>query len=625
VIDPAAQQASKIPCGSECMPFVGNLATKTRVLLTTVFLCLAAWGLHLPSLWYGWVHYDDVRILKDHPELYGQASLTANLKSIFVTSFPREEPLLVRDVTWALDSSIFGFDNPFGYHLGNVFLHGIVVSLLFLFLLDTTHRYSFALTVGAAYSLLAVHTEAVAWIMGRKDILSALFMLLALCAQTRRIAASTQRARLGWHTLVLVLCIAGMLSKISVLTFPLVLFLHALLLPYLGGEESPGAPLPAWHRIAGEMGYLLPTLLASLLVYRWYHHILGQVGLLTRGYTAHGVDHLWNLLLINSMAFWVYGRQLLLPQNLAVTYAWPGLQASYPAWQIAAAFATVALLAGTGIWLLRRRKDLFFYYAAFWVLMVPYLNLIYIGIWVADRYLYFAALFPLAILAGLALGILQNSRSATRNLVLAIGLLVAGVNVFQKLSYQTAWRNGESLWQYHVGLPHPSVVAYENLAAYYYSEAQTQADRPRLETTLRKMAVVVDSGLNQFWTDRHQPPPQQAWYLLFLKSIVHEVSGEFDIALDTLLLSDKLRPGFEATELNLAHLYRKLAGSVSDPSKQSAYSRGARDRFAAYMAAAYRGRTPPPVVRQEFASIESEFIALSSSEANPQISPAISK
>src|SRR5215468_11976456 len=158
-----------------------------RSLLTGVLLALAAWGMHLPSIQYDFAYYDDVRVLKDHPELYGQPDFDVNLRSIFVTAFPREEPLLLRDVSWALDSRLFGFGNPFGYHLGNVLLHGVVVAVLFGFLLTTTRRYGLALAIAIGYLVLAVHTEPVAWIMGRKDILSTLFMLLALWAQTQRL------------------------------------------------------------------------------------------------------------------------------------------------------------------------------------------------------------------------------------------------------------------------------------------------------------------------------------------------------------------------------------------------------------------------------------------------------
>src|SRR5260370_11833642 len=101
-----------------------------RTLVTALLLVIAAWVIYFPSIWYGYVYYDDVRILKDHPELYGQPSLSADLRAIFINCFPREEPLLIRDASWAIDSRIFGFGNPLGYHLGNVLLHRIAVAPL---------------------------------------------------------------------------------------------------------------------------------------------------------------------------------------------------------------------------------------------------------------------------------------------------------------------------------------------------------------------------------------------------------------------------------------------------------------------------------------------------------------
>lgn len=580
-----------------------------RSLLTGLLLALAAWGLYLPSVRYGFVHYDDVRILQDHPELYGQAHLSADLRAIFVTCFPREEPLLVRDATWALDSRIFGFSNAFGYHLGNVLLHGIVVALLFAFLLGTTRRYGFALATAVAYLVLAIHTEPVAWIMGRKDILSTLCMLLALCAQTRRLTTESVTARCGWYAATLVFFVAGLLSKINVLTFPLVLFLHAVLLPYLRGERPPGAPL-VWGRALAREGLLLaPSLAAGSLIYVWYQRTLAQMGIFDRGYTAHGLGHLWNLLMVDPLALWLYLRQTFLPWHLAVLYTWPALQTAYPSWQIVLALATVMAAGGVGVWLFRRHKDLFFYYAAFFVLMVPYLNLLYIGIWVADRYIYFSAFCLLAIAISLASTALRRPHPALRLGVLTIGMIFAAINVFQKLSYERVWRNGETLWQYHIALPRPSPIAYENLAACYYADfasAVAQQNTPRMVSSIRKMETVIQAGLAEFWRDHQHPPPPETSHLFFLQSLVQEVKGDPDAALASLLTSDRLHTRFDATNLNLALVYHKLAGTARDPRQRETYARAARDRYAEYITLAFRGRPAPQEIRQELANFEAE-------------------
>ena len=94
----------------------GGWVSQRRGLITGLLLMLTAWGLYLSSLRYGFVYYDDVRLLLNRPELYGQTHLTADLREIFMKGFPREEPLPVRDVAWALDSCLFGFGSAFGYH-----------------------------------------------------------------------------------------------------------------------------------------------------------------------------------------------------------------------------------------------------------------------------------------------------------------------------------------------------------------------------------------------------------------------------------------------------------------------------------------------------------------------------
>lgn len=594
-----------------------GLTTRYRSLLTGVLLAVATWALYLPSVRYGFVYYDDVRILRNHPELYGQPHLADNLRAIFATSFPREEPLLVRDVTWAVDSQLFGFGNPFGYHLGNVLLHGLVVASMFAFLLGSTRRYGFALATSVAYLALAVHTEPVAWIMGRKDILSTLCMLLALCAQTLRLTRRSTAAQFGWFAAALLCFVVALLSKISALTFPLVLFLHGVFLPYLRGERSPEAHLAGWRVLIREGLLLIPSLVASGLVYVWYQRTLAQMGIFDRDYTAKGLGHLWNLMMFNPPAFWIYLKQIFLPSHNTVLYTWPRVALVYPAWQIALSLLTIAAIGVAGIWLFRRRKDLFFYYGAFLALMIPYANLIYIGIIVADRYAYFPAFCIVALASSMALDALRRPQPALRIGALAACLVFLGINLFQKISYQTAWRDAESLWQYHIALAQPSPTAFENLAAYYYSVAQESP--AQAGAALAKMGIVVDAGFAQFWQDRKQPPPRETYFLFFLKALIEEVQGDLKGALSSLLTSDRIHPRFDSTKLNLARLYCKLGKADNDVRQRVEYAQAARDCFDEYIKLAFRGRPLPPDIAQERDAIQAEYAALKRQMADAAI------
>ena len=80
---------------------------------------------------------------------------------------------------YMLDYSIWGW-NPFGYHLTNLLLYIFTVFtvtlLLFKLLLDEWS----AFIGGLCYAVLSTHVESVAWISGRTDIISFLFLSLSL-------------------------------------------------------------------------------------------------------------------------------------------------------------------------------------------------------------------------------------------------------------------------------------------------------------------------------------------------------------------------------------------------------------------------------------------------------------
>ena len=579
-----------------------NRLRRHRNLLTCLLLMLAAWAWSLPSVRYDFVCYDDGRILRDHPEIYGQAHWSDEMRAIFVTGFPRDEPLLLRDATWALDGRIFGFGNAFGYHLGNVLLHGIVVAAMFAFLLGTTRRYGFALAVAAAWLILAIHTEPVAWIMGRKDILSALFMLLALCAQTRRLTTESRRARWGWYAATLTCFAGGLLSKMSVLSFPLVLLLHALFLTYLNGERPVNGTFPWDRRLMKEILLAAPAFAGSVLVYRWYP--AQSINCYQGNYSPHGMTHLWNLLIIDPLSVWIYVQQTFFPWHLKVLYTWPQILPAYAHRQVAASLASVAVAGGIAVWLFCRRKDLFFYYAAFFVIMAPYLDLIVPGILVAERYLYFSAFCLLALAVSVIVDVWQRPQPLWRGGATAIVVASLALNLFQSFSYRSAWRNGETLWQYHIALPQPSAEAYANLAGYYYAQAVKQQGKPEMAVSMGKMSIVVDAGLAQFWSDRQQPPPPETYFLFFLQSIVQELEDKPEAALNSLLISDQLRPRFDSTNLNLALLYHKLAGMAGDANQKAAYARAARDRYTQYVAILYHDRTVPSEIQKQLADFE---------------------
>ena len=95
--------------------------------------------------------------------------------------------------TFKLNHLISGFQ-PFGFHLVNVILHSLV-TFLFVALADATLPTRAGVTVaGVVFAAHPVHVEAVAGIVGRADLLAAVFFLLSILSYLRHSSLRDQQA-----------------------------------------------------------------------------------------------------------------------------------------------------------------------------------------------------------------------------------------------------------------------------------------------------------------------------------------------------------------------------------------------------------------------------------------------
>jgi len=119
-----------------------------------------------------------------------------------------------------LDCQLYGLD-PRGHHFTSLALHGLNGALLFLVLRRYTGAPGRSAVVALLFALHPLRVESVAWVAERKDLLAALFWLLALAAYHRYAA----RPGAGRYGLVLLLFSCGLLAKPMVVTLPLILLL----------------------------------------------------------------------------------------------------------------------------------------------------------------------------------------------------------------------------------------------------------------------------------------------------------------------------------------------------------------------------------------------------------------
>jgi len=166
------------------MSFTPGLRRLAPALL--MILCAAA---AVASYWqalnYQFVS-DDWHYITENHKLAGL--LPVDLWRLFVEPYNPYEFLPLRDFSYWLDMKLFGL-TPSVFRLHNIFLYLLCLSLLYGVTLslwrymrqsDAGNGAWVAAVVTALFALNPAHVEAVVWVSGRKDVLAAMFSLLAL-------------------------------------------------------------------------------------------------------------------------------------------------------------------------------------------------------------------------------------------------------------------------------------------------------------------------------------------------------------------------------------------------------------------------------------------------------------
>jgi hypothetical protein len=570
----------------------------------TVYACLGLAGLSLAlyagALCFSFVNFDDQTILLAHPELYNQTSFLASLHQIFVAGFPREEPLLTRDLSWALDARLFGFANPFGYHLGNLLLNAVNVVLAFLFLLRATQRFDLALGVAAAFAVVPVHTEPVCWVMGRKDLLSTLFVLGALLAQSFELESTSARPRRLWYAATLAATALALLAKISAMSCVLLLALHWTFRDHLSGKCNPDSRL-AWRHVLRDLPVrFAPHALLTVLIVAWYQRAVAQYGVIGwRGPGPFDPVHLSNVAVFTPLVIGHYVRSIVWPTGLSIFYRWPHVEIPLSPFERFGALA-IALVLLTGVlYCCRHRRDLAFYALGFLALLFPYMGFVFVDIWSADRYLYLASLCLLAIAGTLLLQLHARSGRALRGAVVAVVVGFDLASGAATLGHEGVWQDDDALWSYEAYREGPSLQAIQSLAKLYVKRAERESDPALRHDLIERARAQIRRG---FERDRelgrrpngyatNEQLQLSRFYVLEGRLEALE-GGPLERQLAAYEAAHKIAPN-AASAFRLAQVYLQLA-EQSPAEERERLVRASFDHFLEYVAQS----GPDPIRRQ---------------------------
>jgi len=415
---------------------------------------------------YEFVNYDDPKYVAANRQVVGGLTLEGIKWAFTAKHASNWHPL-----TWLshmTDCELFGADAG-KHHLVNLLFHLANTLLLFIVLYQMTRARWRCVFVAGLFALHPLHTESVAWIAERKDVLSTFFMLLTLWAYVRY----TRHKNWRRYLLIMLLFSAGLMAKPMLVTLPFVL----LLLDYW--------PLERFQWKYQDIKTVLRLLFEKLPLFL----LTGLSCLITLSaqqkvtVSLQGLD-IYDRIGSALISYVVYLSKMIWPVKLAVFY--PHSRTSVIRQQIAAA---VILLVLTIIVICFRRRYRYAVTGWLWYLctLIPVIGLVQVGLQkYADRYTYIPliGIFIIIAWAGAELSKLLSLRY--RKIIPAL----SAVTVFLVLAVCTSlqagyWRNSTTLYEHALAVTENNHVAHSNLAIVLMEEG-------KYDRALRH----IDSALN---------------------------------------------------------------------------------------------------------------------------------
>jgi tetratricopeptide (TPR) repeat protein len=437
-----------------------------------------------PALSSGFVNLDDSIYVTQTPPVTRGLSGEGILWAFTTFAAGNWHPL-----TWLslqLDASLWG-PGPWGFHLTNVLLHAANAALLFLALRSLTGGFWRSAAAALLFAVHPLRAESVAWVSERKDVLSALFGLLALLAY----AGYARAPSAGRYLLV-----AGALA-LSLSAKPMLVTLPCLLLVLDWWPLARARTAGNWGKLAAEKLPLMALAAASAALTYQAQADQGAVGSIRALPPAVRLENA-------TVGYVAYLAKTVWPFGLAVYYPHPAridsMGGGLPPGEVAgAALLLVTLTAGAVA--VRRRAP---YLLAGWLwylgTLVPVIGLVQVGSQAyADRYTY---LPQVGLLLAVCWGVGDLARSRPR-VALATAAVVAALLFTLTQAQVRVWHDSATLWEHALSVTPETPEALVRLGDAYKQERRDAKAEARYRAALRIDPEFVEA-LNNLGTLLHR-------------------------------------------------------------------------------------------------------------------------
>jgi tetratricopeptide (TPR) repeat protein len=439
----------KIIWGIILLKMMDSLSHRTRhVLIALPILLVAAFLLYAKNFSNEWT-YDDYSVLVHNPDIQSVEAFLEDQKP--------GRP--VRELSYLIDYHFFKLD-PSGYHIQNIFWHGLNAFLIFCLINGCAGDRRIAWTASLLFLVHPVNVEVVAQISHRKDSLVLVFCLISFISFIK--ASHSQQHRLPWLLICLAAVVTAYFAKQNAVALPIV-FLAYLLVHVDAGVRLAKFKLP----LLGVLG------IAGVAVLVWYLDFNGRDIFLEKGRIALGRMNYFGpvseaVYLRMVLKSWLFAfSKFVIPTGLSLEYQYPVPESYLDPWLIGA-FLLIAAWGGALVFTRKRSPTAFVFLVwlgAFWL---PVSNLWPItNRFAADRYLY----TPLV--GGFVLVSMALFRFDRKSIYAGIVVLIAVVSLAGLTWKQNdVWRTQCSLWQHAADVNPTSTTALNNLGQCFYRKGE---------------------------------------------------------------------------------------------------------------------------------------------------------
>jgi tetratricopeptide (TPR) repeat protein len=473
------------------------------------------------------INWDDRQYVLDNAVIRGFS--LDHLKTAFTTFYiGNYAPLHL--ISYMFDYQLWGLKAS-GFILTNILLHTMNGMLFYHLLRRIAGERVWIFAAALIFLLHPLQVESVAWVSQRKNLLARTIFLMAIYLY-REYRGDEQKRPALFYLLSLAAFILALLAKSVVVILPLVLILFDICL--LNRRDLKGLFMDKVPFIAISAIFCLVAVESQSMQF--------QGG---RTSWHGGTPYATFLTMLPVLAY--YLRMLAWPANLSAFYDIPIRMAVDG--QVAMAALLSLILMVTGVLLYWRRRLLFFWYALFFIGLIPVSQIVPIVTLMNDRYLYFPMLGAASFMGMVAFGDKVWSELSTSPKFLALPVifllltLSLAVASFQRVG---VWRDSATLWG-------DAVRKAPNLALTHDSYGEGLLQQGKIDEAVGQFMIALslakardgmkeDAGERNARANTHNN-----------LGTAYGMKGMTDAAIEQFTAAIRLNPGFAKAYYNLGN------------------------------------------------------------------------